>query len=306
MVDKNETSTNESATNGSGPATGASPLFQAAAVPADDAKKPARRRATRSTAPPEPRSGEDATSVAGDDKEPAKKTAKKTIKKSTKKTTRRRPRSRAMRPATRRLIVRRTSRRTSRRTMRRATHPTRRNRLRRRPPRNPPRNPPRRPPRRRLRSRQTRMPARETNPTTHRPVMPPSRVGRKTVMSRAAGSAVDVVGADDDASPVPATTTPMVKTTTIQLTRTTMIQPMRTRTTRPAADPHPADADAGDAAPIPHRTTNSRPTILRILSSKFVSHAIETPRTLADRRDWKPRSSADAKVGKPAVGERRS
>ena len=87
MVDKNETSTNESATNGSGPATGASPLFQAAAVPADDAKKPARRRATRSTAPPEPRSGEDATSVAGDDKEPAKKTAKKTIKKSTKKTT---------------------------------------------------------------------------------------------------------------------------------------------------------------------------------------------------------------------------
>ena len=79
--------TNESATNGSGPATGASPLFQAAAVPADDAKKPARRRATRSTAPPEPRSGEDATSVAGDDKEPAKKTAKKTIKKSTKKTT---------------------------------------------------------------------------------------------------------------------------------------------------------------------------------------------------------------------------
>ena len=190
--------------------------------------------------------------------------------------------------------------------MRRATHPTRRNRLRRRPPRNPPRNPPRRPLRRRLRSRQTRMPARETNPTTHRPVMPPSRVGRKTVMSRAAGSAVDVVGADDDASPVPATTTPMVKTTTIQLTRTTRIQPMRTRTTRPAADPHPADADAGDAAPIPHRTTNSRPTILRILSSKFVSHAIETPRTLADRRDWKPRSSADAKVGKPAVGERRS
>ncbi|MEL0281842.1 MAG: hypothetical protein VXA76_04885, partial [Actinomycetota bacterium] len=68
MVDKNETSTNESATNasatdGSAPATGAgaSPLFQAAAVPADEAKKPARRRATRSTAPPEPRSGEDET-----------------------------------------------------------------------------------------------------------------------------------------------------------------------------------------------------------------------------------------------------
>jgi len=86
MVDKNETSTNESATNGSAPATGASPLFQAAAVPADDAKKPARRRATRSTAPPEPRSGEDATPASGDDKEPAKKTAKKSTKKSTKKT----------------------------------------------------------------------------------------------------------------------------------------------------------------------------------------------------------------------------
>ncbi|MEC7102520.1 MAG: hypothetical protein VXW73_05755 [Actinomycetota bacterium] len=44
MVDKNETSTNESATsqsatNVSAPATGAgaSPLFQAAAVPADEA-----------------------------------------------------------------------------------------------------------------------------------------------------------------------------------------------------------------------------------------------------------------------------
>ena len=86
MVDKNETSTNESATNGSAPATGASPLFQAAAVPADDAKKPARRRATRSTAPPEPRSGQDATPASGDDKEPAKKTAKKSTKKSTKKT----------------------------------------------------------------------------------------------------------------------------------------------------------------------------------------------------------------------------
>ena len=82
MVDKNETSTNESATNGSAPATGASPLFQAAAVPADDAKKPARRRATRSTAPPEPRSGQDATPASGDDKEPAKKTAKKSTKKS--------------------------------------------------------------------------------------------------------------------------------------------------------------------------------------------------------------------------------
>ena len=86
MVDKNETSTNESAANGSAPATGASPLFQAAAVPADDAKKPARRRATRSTAPPEPRSGQDETPASGDDKEPAKKTAKKSTKKSTKKT----------------------------------------------------------------------------------------------------------------------------------------------------------------------------------------------------------------------------
>ena len=86
MVDKNETSTNESEANGSAPATGASPLFQAAAVPADDAKKPARRRATRSTAPPEPRSGQDATPASGDDKEPAKKTAKKSTKKSTKKT----------------------------------------------------------------------------------------------------------------------------------------------------------------------------------------------------------------------------
>ncbi len=91
MVDKNETSTNESATNetatnGSAPAAGASPLFQAAAVPADDAKKPARRRATRSTAPPEPRSGEDATPAAGVDKESAKKSSAKSTKKSTKKT----------------------------------------------------------------------------------------------------------------------------------------------------------------------------------------------------------------------------
>ena len=93
MVDKNETSTNESATNasatdGSAPATGAgaSPLFQAAAVPAGEAKKPARRRATRSTAPPEPRSGEDETPAAGDDKEPAKKSSAKATKKSTKKT----------------------------------------------------------------------------------------------------------------------------------------------------------------------------------------------------------------------------
>ncbi len=86
MVDKNETSTNESATNGSAPAAGASPLFQAAAVPADDAKKPARRRATRSTAPPEPRSGEDATPAAGVDKESAKKSSAKSTKKATKKT----------------------------------------------------------------------------------------------------------------------------------------------------------------------------------------------------------------------------
>ena len=92
MVDKNETSTNESATNtsatdGSAPATGASPLFQAAAVPADEAKKPARRRATRSTAPPEPRSGEDATPAAGDDTEPAKKSSAKSSAKATKKST---------------------------------------------------------------------------------------------------------------------------------------------------------------------------------------------------------------------------
>ncbi len=92
MVDKNETSTNESATNtsatdGSAPATGASPLFQAAAVPADEAKTPARRRATRSTAPPEPRSGEDATPAAGDDTEPAKKSSAKSSAKATKKST---------------------------------------------------------------------------------------------------------------------------------------------------------------------------------------------------------------------------
>ena len=92
MVDKNETSTNESATNtsatdGSAPATGASPLFQAAAVPADEAKKPARRRATRSTAPPEPRSGEDTTPAAGDDTEPAKKSSAKSSAKATKKST---------------------------------------------------------------------------------------------------------------------------------------------------------------------------------------------------------------------------
>ena len=92
MVDKNETSTNESATNtsatdGSAPATGASPLFQAAAVPADEAKKPARRRATRSTAPPEPRSGEDATPAAGDDTEPAKKSSAKSSAKATQKST---------------------------------------------------------------------------------------------------------------------------------------------------------------------------------------------------------------------------
>ena len=92
MVDKNETSTNESATNtsatdGSAPATGASPLFQAAAVPADEAKKPARRRATRSTAPPEPRSGEDETPAAGDDKEPSKKSSAKSSAKATKKST---------------------------------------------------------------------------------------------------------------------------------------------------------------------------------------------------------------------------
>ena len=91
MVDKNETSANESATsesptNGSAAATGASPLFQAAAVSADDAKKPARRRATRSTAPPEPRSGEGTTPAAGDDAEPAKKSSAKVAKKSTKKT----------------------------------------------------------------------------------------------------------------------------------------------------------------------------------------------------------------------------
>ena len=92
MVDKNETSTNESATNtsatdGSAPATGASPLFQAAAVPADEAKKPARRRATRSTAPPEPRSGEDTTPAAGDDTEPAKKSSAKSSAQATKKST---------------------------------------------------------------------------------------------------------------------------------------------------------------------------------------------------------------------------
>jgi ribonuclease E len=94
MVDKNETATNESATNtsatdGSAPATGAgaSPLFQAAAVPADEAKKPARRRATRSTAPPEPRSSDDATPAAGGDTEPAKKSSAKSSAKATKKST---------------------------------------------------------------------------------------------------------------------------------------------------------------------------------------------------------------------------
>ena len=97
MVDKNESATNESATsesatNVSAPATGAgaSPLFQAAAVPADEAKKPARRRATRSTAPPEPRGSDDTTPAAGDDTELAKassaKSSAKAAKKSTKKT----------------------------------------------------------------------------------------------------------------------------------------------------------------------------------------------------------------------------
>ena len=101
MVDKNETSTNksatsESATNGSAPAAGAgaSPLFQAAAVPAVEAKKPARGRATRSTALPEPRSSDDTTPAAGDDTESAKKSSAKSsakpsakaTKKSTKKT----------------------------------------------------------------------------------------------------------------------------------------------------------------------------------------------------------------------------
>ena len=99
MVDKNETSTSESATsesatsesatNGSAPAAGAgaSPLFQAAAVPAGEAKKPARRRVTRSTAPPEPRTSDDATPAAGDDAEPAKTSSAKSSAKATKKST---------------------------------------------------------------------------------------------------------------------------------------------------------------------------------------------------------------------------
>ena len=94
MVDKNETSTSEaatseSATNGSAPAAGAgaSPLFQAAAVPAVEAKKPARRRGTRSTAPPEPRSSGDTTPAAGDDTESAKTSSAKSSAKATKKST---------------------------------------------------------------------------------------------------------------------------------------------------------------------------------------------------------------------------
>ena len=130
--------------------------------------------------------------------------------------------------------------------------------------------------------------------------------------SRAAVSAVDVVGADDDASPAPATlatpipttTGPMVRTTTIRPRRMTTIR--RTRMTHPPADPHHDVDVAGAAAPIPHRMTNSHPTIHRTRSSKFASHAIETRRTLADRRDWKPRSSAAAKVEKPGAAGRRS
>ena len=89
MVDTNETSTSESATNGSAPAAGAgaSPLFQAAAVPAVEAKKPARRRVTRSTAPPEPRSSDDTTPAAGDDTESAKTSSAKSSAKATKKST---------------------------------------------------------------------------------------------------------------------------------------------------------------------------------------------------------------------------
>lgn len=89
MVDKNETSTSEAATNGSAPAAGAgaSPLFQAAAVPAVEAKKPARRRGTRSTAPPEPRSSGDTTPAAGDDTESAKTSSAKSSAKATKKST---------------------------------------------------------------------------------------------------------------------------------------------------------------------------------------------------------------------------
>ena len=94
MVDKNETSTSEaatseSATNGSAPAAGAgaSPLFQAAAVPAVEAKKPARRRGTRSTSPPEPRSSGDTTPAAGDDTESAKTSSAKSSAKATKKST---------------------------------------------------------------------------------------------------------------------------------------------------------------------------------------------------------------------------
>ena len=109
--------------------------------------------------------------------------------------------------------------------------------------------------------------------------------------SRAAVSAVDVVGADDDvnpapatlATPIPTTTRPMVRTTTIRPRRMTMIR--RTRMTRPPAGPPHDVAGAGAGARIPHRMMNSHPTIHRTLSSKFVSHAIETPRTLADRRD---------------------
>ena len=89
MVDKNETSTSEAATNGSAPAAGAgaSPLFQAAAVPAVEAKKPARRRGTRSTSPPEPRSSGDTTPAAGDDTESAKTSSAKSSAKATKKST---------------------------------------------------------------------------------------------------------------------------------------------------------------------------------------------------------------------------
>ena len=88
--------TDSSATSGT--ASAGAPLFQAATVEPDAAKKPARRRATRKVAPPEPsepigasHSGDPADPTApGDDsaasEKPAKKSAKKTVKKAAKKT----------------------------------------------------------------------------------------------------------------------------------------------------------------------------------------------------------------------------
>ena len=96
MVEKNA-STSDS-TSDAPTTTGGAPLFQAAAVEPEAAKKPARRRATRKAAPPEPSepselkaSQESDGSVTSSDddaqEKPGKKAEKKTAKKAAKKTT---------------------------------------------------------------------------------------------------------------------------------------------------------------------------------------------------------------------------